>query len=220
MGMKKKTKKSRRSRKQIRSKGMIDALFSSTLQRVLGLLYAQPERRFFATELIGLIGAGSGAVQRELLKLTAAGLVTQEVVTKQKFYRANREAPIFNELRGIILKTVGLAEPVREALLRLSEHIDFALIFGSVAKRQDTASSDLDLLIVSDELSLQKLFEALSPVERKLGRAISPTLYKRDEFSERVRTKNPFVRKILEGDFIQLLGKERFLDEVRSTGES
>ena len=214
MGIKK-TAQKKTSKKTARRKGMVDALFSSTQQRVLGLMYGQPDRKFFATELIGLIGAGSGAVQRELVRLTDSGLVTQELVGKQKYYKANHQAPIFVELRQIILKTVGLADPIRAALSKIKEHIGLALVFGSIAKGSDSANSDIDLLIVADDLTLQELYELLSPIENKLARRISPTLYTKHEFQERSQAKNPFVKKVLEGDYIYLMGDENVVGEIR-----
>ena len=185
-----------------------NALFSTTQQRVLGLLFAQPERSFFANDIIRRTGAGSGSVQRELSRLTESGLVNVTSVGNQKHYRANDAAPIFRELRGIILKTTGLAEPLRAALKPLSSRIDLAIIFGSVARGEDHAGSDVDLLVVADELTLETLFSRLAPVEKALGRHISPTLYTPDEFRRRRETSNPFLTKVLAGEQIVLIGNE------------
>lgn len=111
-----------------------DALFTTTRQRVLGFLYGQPERSFFANELIGLTGSGSGAVQRELGRLVDSGLVTSRSIGRQRHYQANAGAPIFDELCSIIVKTVGLAEPLRAALGPLGHRITLALVYGSIAK--------------------------------------------------------------------------------------
>ena len=85
-----------------------DALFTSTQQRVLGLLFGQPERSFFTKELIDMTGAGSGAVQRELRRLLGSGLIQQRVVGNQKHYQADPGTPVFDELRGLIGKTIGV----------------------------------------------------------------------------------------------------------------
>lgn len=122
---------------------LAQALFSGTQQRVLGLLFGQPDRSFYATELIALAGAGSGAVQRELARLAQSGLVTVRPVGNQKHYQANPDSPIYAELCGIARKTVGLAEPLRAALAPMAARIKAAFVFGSVAKQQDTASSDI-----------------------------------------------------------------------------
>src|SRR3972149_5723600 len=125
------------------------ALFSNTQQRVLAFLFGQPERSFFATELIGLAGGGSGAVQRELARLAQSGLVTVKRIGTQKHFQANPKSPLFAELCGIARKTVGLAEPLREALAPLAKRTTAAFVFGSVAKRSDTATSDIDVLALS-----------------------------------------------------------------------
>jgi len=129
---------------------MADALFSGTQQRVLGLLFGQPARSFYATELITLAGIGSGAVQRELVRLERSGLVTVRAVGNQKHYQANADAPLFSELCGMVLKTMGLADPLREALRPFEKQIDAAFVYGSVAKGRDTASSDVDVMVISD----------------------------------------------------------------------
>src|SRR5262249_33765066 len=133
--------------------GLVDALFTSTQQQLFTLLFGQPDRSFFLGELIKLARSGRGAVQREVARLSHAGLLVTKAVGNQKHFQANQAAPIFNELRSIVLKTVGLAEPIRAALVNSPEPIDLALVYGSVARHSDTASSDIDLLIVSEKLT-------------------------------------------------------------------
>lgn len=133
-----------------RSTSVADALFTKGQQRVLGVLFGNPDRSFYANEIIALAGTGTGAVQRELARLESAGLVTVERVGVQKHYRANARAPVFAELRALVLKTSGLADVLRAALAPLADDISAAFVFGSVAKRQDTAFSDMDLMVVSD----------------------------------------------------------------------
>jgi predicted nucleotidyltransferase len=186
--------------------GLADALFSATQQSVLALLFGQPGRSFFTNELIGLVGAGSGAVQREVGRLVESGLATVTRIGSQKHYQANPAAPIFDELRGIVTKTLGPAEVLRTALLPLGDQVRLALVYGSVAKRSDTAHSDIDLLIVSNVLTLEQVYTALTPVEQKLGRRVSPTLYTVAEFRRRRKGGNPFVTKVLGGEHIRLMG--------------
>ena len=128
---------------------------------MLALLFGQPNRSFYASELIGLAKAGSGAVQRELAKLSESGLVTVTKVGSQKHYQANANSPIYAELHGITQKTVGLAEPLRNALAPLAKKVRAVFVYGSVAKRQDTAASDIDLMVLSDELSYGDVFAVL-----------------------------------------------------------
>lgn len=184
--------------------GIADALFSATQQRVLALLFGQPGRSFFTNELIGLVGAGSGAVQREVKRLVDSGLVTVTRLGSQKHYQANAAAPIYEELRGIVTKTLGPAEVLRAALAPLGDTVRMALVYGSVAKGSDTAQSDIDLLLVSDMLTLEQVYEVLAPVEAQLGRRVSPTLYSVAEFRRRRTSGNPFLTKVLAGETIPL----------------
>ena len=185
---------------------LADALFSSTQQRVLALIFGQPDRSFFVTEIVALADSGRGAVQRELGRLAQSGLVTVKKIGNQKHYQANRESPLFDELCSIIRKTVGLQEPVRLALEPLADKIILALIYGSIAKQSDTAASDIDLLIVSNELTLEKVYAALAPVESLLDRRVNPTLYTSTEFSQRQKRRNSFLARVLKGPTIAVIG--------------
>lgn len=191
---------------QARRSGLADALFTQTQQRVFGLLFGQPSRSFTVRELITATGAGSGAVQRELASLSDSGLVTTRRSGNQKHYQANPDAPIYTELVAIVRKTVGLAEPLREALAPLADRIDAAFVYGSVAKHSDTASSDIDLMILSDTLGYADAVTALHPLEAQLGREINPTIYARAEFAQRVNDGNSFLTRVLEQPKLWLIG--------------
>ena len=190
---------------------MADSLFSSTRQRVLGHLFGQPDRSFFANELIGLVGAGSGAVQRELKRLAESRLVTVTQRGNQKHFQANPASPIFAELCGITQKTFGLAGPLREALAALADQIDAAFVFGSVAKKSDTAASDIDLMVISDSLTYADLFGTLEEVAGKLGRPVNPTVYSPAELARRVGEGNAFVTRVLAQPKLWLIGDEHDL---------
>lgn len=215
MGITKKVSKTRtrptaRSVAKAASKAasLADALFSTTQQRVLGLLFGQPERSYYATELISLAGAGSGGVQRELEQLTRSGLVTVRAIGNQRHYQANPNSPIFAELCAIAEKTFGLAEPLRNALQALAPQILAAFIYGSVAKRQDTAGSDVDLMVISDTLGYGDFYNTIETVSARLGRSLNPTIYTGKEFAKRVKDDNPFVKRVLEQPKIWLIGGE------------
>lgn len=184
------------------------ALFSGTQQRVLGLLFGQPDRSFFATEVISLAKAGSGGVQRVLQRLAESGLVTVKRVGNQKHYQANRAAPIFEELHGIAAKTLGPAEALRAALAPLGDRVRAAWVYGSIAKGTDRAQSDIDLMIVADGVALEEVYAALRPAEKRLARQVSPTLYSTKEFERRRTEKNPFLTRVLAGERIPLIGNE------------
>jgi len=187
---------------------LADALFTTTQQRVLALLYGQPSRSFFASELIELTGSGSGAVQRELKRLSSSGLVTVTRIGKQKHYQANAECPVFEELRGLVVKTVAMVEPIRQALEPLGGRVALALIYGSVARGTDTAASDIDLLVVAAELTLEELYSALAPVETALDRRINPTLYTPAEYEARKATGNGFLARVLAGEHVMLIERD------------
>jgi predicted nucleotidyltransferase len=190
---------------------LADALFTGTQQRVLALLFGQPARSFYANELIGLAGMGSGAVQRELTTLAGSGLVTVRSVGNQKHYQANAEAPIFDELRGIVQKTFGLAEPLRQALDPLASKLAAAFVYGSVAKNIDTAASDIDLMVISDELAYPDLFAALEAVGAAIGRTVNPTILTRKELTKRVKAKESFTTRVLAQPKIWIIGDESAL---------
>lgn len=185
---------------------LADALFSSTQQRVLGLLFGQPARSFFATELIALAGSGSGAVQRELKRLAESGLVTLRRVGNQRHYQANPDSPLFAALHDIVMKTSGMALPIRSALQPFGDAILAACVYGSVASGSDTAHSDIDLLLVAESLTLEDVYGALEPFEKRLARKISVTLYTPEEFLRRKATGNAFLTKVLSGPLLPLLG--------------
>ncbi len=192
-----------------RPSGVADALFASVKQRVLAVLFGNPGRSFFANEVIALAGSGTGAVQRELVRLAAAGLVTVKRLGKQKHYQANASAPVFKELRNLVLKTSGLADVLRGALKPLTEKIDAAFVYGSMAKGQDTVKSDIDLMVVSDSLTYADIFAAVEKAAIRLGRAVNPTVYSRDEFAGRVKQRNAFVTRVQAQPKLWLIGDER-----------
>ncbi len=172
------------------------ALFTPVQQRVLGLLFGQPERRFQSAELIRLAGSGTGAVHRLLQRLAAAGLVVVTRDGNQKYYAAQGQSPVFQELHGLILKTIGVVDPLRSALASLADRIDRAFVFGSVAKGTERAGSDIDLLVVTDDLAYADVFDALVPAEQTLGRTINPTVFTRAEWKRKRSRSDSFAARI------------------------
>jgi len=188
-----------------------DALFTKSQQRVLGLLFGNPGRTFYANEIIALAGSGSGAVQRELAKLESAELVIVTRMGNQKHYRANVDAAVFEPLRELVLKTSGLADVLRASLTSIGGQIRAAFVYGSVATNRDTAMSDVDLMIISNDLSYADLFTLLADASSQLGRAVNPTIYSESELSKRVRGRNAFVTRVLKQPKIWLIGGARDL---------
>jgi predicted nucleotidyltransferase len=180
-------------------------------QRVLGLLFTQPERTFYATELMKRAGTGSGAAQRELAKLEHSGLVTVRRVGNQKHYQANPTSPLFREVQGIVLKTVGLVEPLRRALQPWAKDIAAAFVYGSMAKGSDRSQSDIDVMVLSETLTSGEIFAALETASAALGRKINPTVYAPAEMIRRRRGKNAFMTRILEQPKMWVIGSEHHL---------
>ncbi|GAC1332353.1 MAG: hypothetical protein NVS3B11_20930 [Collimonas sp.] len=190
----------------INSIGLADALFSKVQQRVLGLLFVNADRSFYTNEIVRFVDSGIGVVQRELEKLAASGLVTTKKIGNQKHYQASRDTPIFEELRGIMLKTVGLADILRIALLPISDKIHAAFVYGSIAKGNDTAKSDIDVFIISDNVTYADLYSLLSTSEAELGRPVNPSIYSMNELERKLMEKNAFVLRVFEQPKIFLLG--------------
>ena len=185
-----------------------EALFSGVQQRVLGILFAQPDRSYYANEIAKLGGTGRGALQRELERMTSSGLITLVTIGRQKHYQANRQSPIFGELRSIVLKTFGLSDVLRLVLQKYRSSILWAFVYGSVAKGTDTAASDIDVMVIADGLSYSHLFEALTKAEETLGRKVHPTLYSPQDFVKKVQGDNHFVTRVLNQPKIVLMGSE------------
>jgi len=196
------------------STGLAGALLSRVQTRVLHLLIGNPDRSFHASEIIRLAESGSGAVQRELKKLAAAGIVAATSSGNRKLYQANRQSPIFEELYGIIVKTVGLVEPLKRALKPFRSRIAFAFVFGSVAKGTDTAKSDIDLMILGEDLSYSDVFAALQKAERKILRSINPNLMTVEEWKQKVHGKNSFAANVLKQPKIFIAGTDHELQGI------
>ena len=188
-----------------------DALFPKVRQRVLAILFGNPGRSFYANEVIALAQSGTGAVQRELLGLSKAGLLTVRKQGNQKHYQANAAAPVFAELRGLVLKTRGIADVLKVALAPLLPQIELAFVYGSVAKHQDTAHSDIDVMIVSPDLGYADVFGALESAAITLGRKVNPTLYAPAEIAKRISQDNAFVTRVLQQPKIWLIGHQEQL---------
>lgn len=196
--------------------GLANALFPKVRQRVLAVLFGNCDRSYYANELIALAQSGTGAVQRELRDLSAAGLLTVTKQGNQRHYQANPASPVFAELRGLVLKTMGLADVLRAALAPLAAQIDTAFVYGSVARQQDTAHSDIDLLLVSPSLAYGEVFEALETASQTLGRKVNPTLYTPADWAQRVAQDSAFATRVLQQPKIWLVGQEDVPDASRT----
>ena len=197
------------------AKVLADVLFGKARGAILALLYGHPDESFYYRQITRqLDGISAGTVQRELDTLSQLGLIQRSTVGNQVFYQANRNHPVFPELRVLIAKTVGAFQVLRSALAPLAERISLAFVYGSLARQEEKAGSDIDLLIVG-EVTLEDVLERLGSVEQSLGRPINPTVYSVAEFKSKLTSGNHFVNSVVLGEKVFLIGDE---DELRKMG--
>jgi predicted nucleotidyltransferase len=192
--------------------GLASALFTSTQQKVLGLLFAQPNRSFFASEIIQLAQGGSGAVQRELARLEAVGLLSIMWVGNQKHYKANSASPLFHELVSIFIKTIGLLDPLKDAFAPIAQQVSAAFIYGSIADQMEASHSDIDVMVLSESLSYADVYAALEKVELTLARKISPTVQRYTDWRKKVNSQHAFSTKLLSKPKLFIVGSEASLE--------
>jgi len=193
---------------------MLETLLGSRLRaKVLGWLFSHPDERYFVRQLTALVKEDSTNVSRELARLEKTGILVKNTEGKQKYYQANRQSPIFNELHGLILKTVGVADIIKKALEPRIADIKLAFIFGSVAKRAENRFSDIDLLVVGD-ITFGEVVDLISTAEGALNRELNPVVYTLAEFNKRLSENHYFIRDILSGDKIFVVGDENELKSL------
>ena len=192
-----------------------DALFSTTQQKVLGLLYGHPDETFFVNQILRLTGMGVHTIKRELDRMIGAGILTMRKIGNQHHYQANPECPIYTELLGIVRKTFGVADVIEAALEVHDDQIDLAFVYGSIASAEDRADSDIDLLIVAPDLAYAELMETLAETEQVLGRKINPTIYNVSEVESRLERKDAFLSRVMERPKIWIKGAD---DDIGTVG--
>lgn len=188
-----------------------DALFSKVQQRVLALIFSHPQRSFYTSEIVRNVQSGVGAVERELSKLKRSGLVSVQRIGNQTHYQANAEAPIFEELRGLVEKTVGLAEPIRKSFEPYGDMIKSAFVYGSIAKGTDTAESDIDLMVIGDNLNYSDLYGAAQNIEIKLRRKVHPLFLSVEDWHLKTSSKGSVFHKISSSPKIFIVGSDKDL---------
>jgi predicted nucleotidyltransferase len=185
----------------------VDFLFTPTLQRVLGAVLAQPDQSFTLQDLLRHAAAGRGSARQQIDRLVEAGVLLDEPRHgRQRSIRVNTEFFLYPELRSIALKTFGLAEPIRAALMPYADRIEEAFVFGSIVKGSDTGRSDVDVMIVGTVPQLE-LFEAASQLQQQLGRAVQFNVYEPAEWRELVH-RDPVVSQIAQGPKLQVLAHD------------
>jgi len=188
-------------------------LFSRNRRAVLGLLFGHPDEQFYLRQIVRFCGGGVGAIQRELKQLTKAGILHRTVRGNQVYFQASADCPIVEEMKGILAKTAGAAFILRAALAPMADRISVALIFGSVARSQQRAQSDVDLLVIS-EAAFGEVVATLTEAQTQLRREVNPTVYPPDEFSAKIRAGQHFLKSILKREKIFLIGDERELKRL------
>lgn len=196
------------------SKSLGDLLFGQTRSRVLALLYGMPDQTFFVRQIAREIGTSVGSVQRELETLSEVGLLNRTTIGRQVFYQANSHHPAFAEIRSLIAKASGIFHQLRSALVPLASQITFALVYGSIARGDEDAESDVDLMVVGN-VTLDDVLAQLTSVENAIGRPINPTVYSLKEFKAKIKDGNHFLTSVLHGKKMLLIGDE---DELRKVG--
>jgi predicted nucleotidyltransferase len=184
------------------------ALFSATRQAVLRLLFGHAGERFYQRQIIRIAGLGSGAVQRDLQQLTRAGILVRTVEGRQTYYQANRACPVFDELHGLIRKTFGVAQVLKDGLAALAGKIQLAFIYGSLATGGETAASDVDVMVVGERISLQDVVSVLTEAQRDLRREVNPSVYRTEEFCRKLAGGHHFLSSVVAGPKIFLIGDE------------
>jgi predicted nucleotidyltransferase len=192
-----------------------DVFFSKTQQRVLALLYGHTDRSYYLKEIIDWANAGRGSVQRELERMVTTGVLTKTSRGNQQHYQANPACLIYNELLSIVKKTFGVVDILQHALLPLDSEIDFAFVYGSVAKGEESASSDIDLFIASGSVAYADVMNALTTPEAELGRSVNPSIYSREDISKKLKQKNAFLTRVIDQPKLWVKGSDDDIREIR-----
>jgi predicted nucleotidyltransferase len=192
------------------NQNMTAALFGRARRAVLGLLYAHPDESFYVRQVVRAAGVGQGAVQRELRRLSAAGIIEREQHGRQVFYRASRACPVFSELHALMVKTAGMADILRQALEPLADSVLLAFVYGSLASGEENARSDVDVMVIG-KASFGEVVQALRPAEEKLAREVNPTVYPAAEFRAKLAAEHHFLTSAVKGAKVFLIGDEHDL---------
>lgn len=196
---------------------LVDLLFGTYRQRALAQLLLHPENSYHVRELARLTGTTAGTLHKELSRLAEVGLLQREKQGNQVRYQANRECPVFAELASLFRKTSGLVGVLAEALRQLHPAPELALVFGSLARGDENARSDVDLLLIAD-CSFADAIKALHPAQAILQREINPVLYPPAEFARRIEAKEGLVQNILANPKLFVIGTPNDLGKF--TGDS
>jgi DNA-binding transcriptional ArsR family regulator len=197
----------------MRNVNALDALFPKTRQGILAATLVQPEKIWYVSELARRMGVPSSSLQRELQALTDAGILSSHRQGRMVYYRANPDSPFFPELRGLLLKTAGLVDVLRDALRPLAAKVALAFVYGSIASAQERSESDVDVMVIGS-VSPADLALPLRRAREQLGREINPTVYSVAEFNKKRIAKDPFLSEVLSHSRLVVLGSENDLGKA------
>jgi predicted nucleotidyltransferase/Fe2+ or Zn2+ uptake regulation protein len=193
--------------------GLAATLFGKTRRAILSLLYGHADESFYLRQIARTTGVGLGPIQRELKQLTDAGIIQRSVQGRQVYYHANSKSPVFTELKSLITKTAGVGDTLRNILTPLIDRLNIVLIYGSIASGKEKRDSDIDLLIIG-KVTFAEIVEELQLAQEQLGREINPTVYPVDEFTAKLAENHHFLRDVLSGPRIFLIGDENELKRM------
>lgn len=193
---------------------LANLLFGAYRRDVLGLLLLHPGESFHVREIARMTGRPANTLYRELATLAKAGLLLRRAQGNQVHYEANIGSPIYEELRGILKKTTGIADVLREALVPLADRVRLSFVYGSIASGKEGSRSDVDVMLVGS-LKFEDAVHALAPAEEILRREINPHVYGLREFRAKLARKEPFLDRVLDGPKIMLTGD---LDDFAKSG--
>jgi predicted nucleotidyltransferase len=200
-----------------RKSGLAEALFSRGKWQVISTLFGHSEKEWYLSEIALKSGTTPSSLQRDLALLVRAGLLHKRRDGNRVYYQANASSPLFRELRGLVLKTSGLVEPVRQSLEVLGKRVDVAFVFGSVATGEARSTSDIDLFVVGS-LQLSDLSRVLVRAERLIARPVNPMVYSREELRDAVESGNHFLSSVLSGPKLYIMGSESDLERATGRG--
>ncbi len=198
---------------QVIAVGPASALFPKTRRAVLGLLYSHPGETFYLRQIVDLTGLAVGQVQRELKLLSGTGILTRTEQGRHVYFRANDKCAIFEELRAIVTKTMGAAAVIGESLKNLDDQIRVAFVFGSVARGEETNTSDLDLMVIGD-ITFAEAAVVVRSAEQQIRREINLSVYPVDEYRSKTLDNHYFLRQVLSQEKLFIVGDQHELESL------
>jgi predicted nucleotidyltransferase len=203
----------------MRNTNPIDALFPKVRQNILSATYSQPEKWWFMSELATFIETTPSSLQRELATLVDSGILRSRRDGNRLYFQAETDSPIFVPLRDLISQTLGIVGEIKESISQFAEKIDFAFIYGSVARGEEHTLSDVDIMVVGS-IGLAELSPPLRELGRKFNREINATCYRVEEFQKKLETQSHFLTNVIGNEKIYLIGGEDELESIISKSDN